>query len=693
MMQGDGFQGQPSTSASEATPTRGTILLSETTIFEKFRELPLQNKCKPRHIDECTYLVTCNLRDSDLAVAEVEYWGRFTDVVRKTTTGQVGLAPFNEFMARVFFELRVQTLGGRPDHIYDVVVRNGSEGEWILLQKTDSSFHHAVNRFHSAWKRDPGKNDFWWVNIVFIERPPDYSPPGPSDMVIGQLGLHRQRECDYTARYNGQDKDKVRELESTSTTRQENDGRRQPQPSTQPATEGSQLMPGSSNISRRPRARDGVPPSHGHRPAKVPKERLQRSLPRLPSGTKSTSTSSTKKQLLSALPKIQSKLRGIKDRITPGTPTTKAPSTRVEPPGEPAPPPAEPCTVLTALGAEIKQGGIHNLNGILPVMASPSPDQWARCCRLIPDLDPARLSLDARARSIRLPHSSLCITPVQFYSAHQMLQGGSGFLCHDMGLGKTHTVLATAALKALVVASKRRCDDDWASGFSSRHLPRAAGSREVKKKCPTQGARPGDVECFCVPGGATRHMYEELARSPGASLVLVPSSARGTWLEAIVRAEFRSPCYNFRFVSKSADVPAGLRCNLETTKTMLFRMGAVARTTTRSVRSALDLEWTSRSGLDGLASYVFVVLHGDTDWYSAFQYRPSDLRPRPRPDCVFTGVNGTCYAAPMGLTFVDEAHMPGLWRSTSSPMIMARYVFVHLPLCRPRLADTCPTTY
>lgn len=603
---------------------------------------------------EFMYLVTCNLRESDLAVAEAEYWGTFTDIVRRTAAGQLGFFSFDEFIARVLFELRVQTHGGRPDHTYDVLVRNGSEGGWKILQKTDDSFHDAVNSYYSAWKKDPERNDFLWVNVVFVKRPPSYYPPGPSDSVAGHFLHSLQHGPSYTSRSNnGPDK-------ASGAVRHEHN-RSQPGPSARPA-------PGASQLSQFIQAPLSTPDRPGLLGVPQNNRLLHHPLPPLPSSpiTSDHSGGSNTKKLLSALPKIQSKLRNIKDRISPRSPIAKTPDILLQPAEEPTP--VEPPTVLTALGSEIKQGGIHNLNGLLPVTASPSPEQWRRCCRLIPDLNPGQLALNVRARSICLPYSKLCITPVQFYSAYQMLQGGSGLLCHDMGLGKTHTVIATAALKAVVVYSKRRCDNDWASQFSSRHLPRDAAQAGLR--CPTQDKRPGDVECFCVPDGTTRQIYDELARSPGASLIHIPSSARGTWLEAIVNAEFRTSSYNFRFISKSADVPADLRSNLEMTKNTLFRMGAAEKT--KSVRTALDLEWTSRSGLDGLGSFIFIVLHSDPDWYNAFQYRPSDLRPRPQPDCVFTGPNGTCYAAPIGLTFIDEAHMPGLWRSTSSPMMMAR---------------------
>lgn len=600
-------------------------------------------------INDCPYLVTCNLREPDLAIAEAEYWGRFTDITRRTITGRMGLISFDEFLNRVLFELRVQTHHGRPDYTYDVLVRNGFAGEWKVLDKTDNSFHQALEDYYYGWKKHSDPHNFMWFNLIFVHRPPRYYPSGPSQQMVDQL-LNPPRHS--PPRHDDTERGPTPPPHAPDTIS------RKPLPPLPSGMPQPLAIPSNRTAGCRddrflnPRTPPPVPP---HAPATT--SRTSGSTPEKGRGTR---------RLLSALPRLQSKLRIIKDKMSPRSPISPAsPSTRTRRPddslleGE--------STTLTALGSEIKHGGIHNLNMLLPVTKSPSMDQWKRCCRLIPDLNPEQLALDPRQRSIRINHSMLMITPVQFYSAVQILQGGSGFLSHDMGLGKTHTVLATAALKALIIASKKRCESDWASQFASRHLVKNVAARGLT--CPTQDRRPQDVVCYCVPDGMTRIIYDELERSPGATLIHIPSTARATWLEAIVNANFKVH-FNFRFVSKSADVPTDLRINLETTKKTLFRMGATEKT--KTVHNTLDLDWTSRSGLDGLGSYVFMVLHSDSDWYNTFQYKPSDLRPRPQPDCVFTGANGTCYAAPIGLTFIDEAHLPGLWRPTSAPMIMAR---------------------
>lgn len=726
MSQRDGPQ------ASGARPTPGLRVLSDITVFERFAELTLAQNHRPKGISDCTYMVTSNLGEPDFYLAEAEYWGSFTDITRRTATGQLEFVSFEEFLNRVLFELRLQTHRGRPlDHTFTVLVKKGFAGEWEILQKTDNSLHRAIGDHYAAWTKHPESHGCMWFNFVFAFRPPRFHPPGPSRQMVDQLLGLPQR--DDTERGPTPPPHAPGTTERAPTPPPHAPGtiprhceterappppphasgtipriqRRPPPPPHAPGTislhrrryDETKRGPPPPTHARRtiPRKPLPQPPSGVLQPPQISRTIPRKPLPQLPSGVlqppqissnsnvgwqddrflnprtllpilpHAPATTSKKsisaRRLFSALPKLQSKLRVIKDKMSPLSPRSPiSPVTRTR--GPDAPIPEEP-TTLTALGSEIKHGGIHNLNMLMPVTKSPSMDQWKKCCRLMPDLDPEQLALHPRQRSIRINHSMLMITPVQFYSAIQMLQGRGGFLSHDMGLGKTHTVLAAAALKALIIASKKRCETDWASPFASRHLVKNVAARGLT--CPTQ--RPQDVACYCVPDSMTRIIYDELTQSPGATLIHIPSTARATWLEAIVNAKFRLH-FNFRFVSKSADVPAELRINLETTKKTLFRMGAIEKTQT--IRNTLDLDWTSRTGLDGLGSYVFIVLHNDSDWYNTFQYKPSELRPRPQPDCVFPGTNGTCYAAPIGLTFIDEAHLPGLWRPTSAPMIMAR---------------------
>lgn len=625
-------------------------MTTETMIFDTFMSLP---SYKPRFINECTYMVTSNLQD--LSIAKTAYWGKFTDFLFRDDAGQLRLIAVNEFISRVFYELRVQTHERIPQSSYTVVVGNGSLDQYKELQRTDDGFQLAIQSYDSARSKDLDQNKFMWFHFHFFSKPPSYKSPGPAPKVTNQL-LYRL-QFGYYARLDNTDKKDESELEGSSP-----EAKRRLQRSRSPQSTSRNPYAGQSGNRGMVHRRNPRPDKQSTLPvASTPVQTT-------PSTSKKTTSgeSTVRCKLLSRLPKVPvpSRIRNVlsgsssRNQVAAAEQTVDVPLYPLETP-----------TILTALGPDIKQGGIEDLNGLLPVTASPSMDQWKKCCRLIPDLDPTQLMLDVRARSIRLRHSNLYITPVQLYSAYQILQGGSGFLCHEMGLGKTHTVLATVALKALVVGSKRRCDADWGSPFSSRHLlPNAS---QAGLECPSQSKRPGDVQCYCVPDGVTRQIYDAL--SPGASLIHIPSSARATWLEAITQAEFRTG-YDFLFVSNSPDVPENLRRNLQHLKSF-FKMGAVEKK--QVVRDAFDLNWTSHVGFEGLGTHVFVVLHSDPTWYNAFRYRPSELRPRPQPDCIFDMKDGACYAAPISLTFIDEAHMDGVWKWRGVPMIMARYVLFY----------------
>lgn len=624
----------------------GAEMTTDTKIFDAFMTL---SSYKPRSIDECTYMVTSNLQDP--SVAKTAYWGSFSDFLFRDDTGQLRLIVMNEFISRVFYELRVQTHERFPASSYSVVVGNGSLDQYSQLQRSDEGFQLAIQSYDLARGKDPNQNRFMWFHFHFFSKPPSYKTLGPAHRVTNQLRYRLQ--FGHFPRLDNTDRGSESEAYSPEAERLSQRSRPPQGTSSKPYTGQA----GNTTI---------------HRRIAGPNNQVEPPLPIAsspvgtgPSPSKKTNLgeSSVQSKLFSHLPKVPvpRKVRNVlsgsrsRNQATPVEQIADVPPSSLDIP-----------TALTALGPEIKHGGIDDLNGLLPVTASPSIDRWNKCCQLIPDLDPKQLMLNVRARSIRLRHSNLYITPVQFYSAYQILQGGSGFLCHDMGLGKTHTVLATVALKALIVSSKKRCDADWGSPFSSRHLSKHAA--QAGMMCPSQSKWPGDVQCYCVPDGVTRQIYEAL--SPGASLIHIPSSARATWLEAIVNAEFRS-AYDFVVVSSSPDVPENLRRSLQDVKN-LFKMGAVERR--KVVRDPFDLDWTSRAGFERLGSHVFVVLHSDTTWYNTFRYRPSELCPRPQPDCVFDMKDGACYAAPISLTFVDEAHMDGVWKWRGMPMIMARYV-------------------
>lgn len=338
------------------------------------------------------------------------------------------------------------------------------------------------------------------------------------------------------------------------------------------------------------------------------------------------------------------------------------------------PEPIERQTVLTELALELKRGGIEDLNGLLPVTRSPSMDQWRACCRLLPHLDPEQVAQDPKARSISFYHTKLTITPFQFWTAYQMLQGGGGFLAHGMGLGKTHSVLAAVTLKALIARSRGRCEEYWAirqSGGGRRHLPRDAKANGPSSlACPSQ--KPGDVQCYCVPGGATRQLGEEVLVR-GVSLIAVPGDLMSDWINAVVQAAFRPSTYHFVVVG-GGDVPAYLKQDISLLRSK-FKVTAVpspalvASPGDPLVRDAFDLDWANWSTLETVGSYIFLISHHNTTFWDTFKFTPRELGMSTQTKARFQ--TGTVYGAPVGLHFIDEAHLPTVWSPSHLPMLMA----------------------
>lgn len=328
-------------------------------------------------------------------------------------------------------------------------------------------------------------------------------------------------------------------------------------------------------------------------------------------------------------------------------------------------------TILTQLAFELKDGGINDLNGLLPVTKSPSPHQWRVCCQLLPHLDPDQLAAHPQARAIGLLGSKLAVSAFQLWTAYQILLGGSGFLAHGMGLGKTHCVLAAVALKALIAGSKKRCEEFWAMQSTRsrsqvpRHLPKhAMANAGSNLACLSQ--RPGDVQCWCVPGGVTRQLGESLV--PGASVISVPSDLMSDWVSALVQADFKPSCYNF-VVLGGSEVPPHLRQDLSFLM-VKFKMSASTLATQATVKTAFDLAWTSRTSLEAAGTYVFLTSHYNPMLNDTFRYRARDLGMLPNVGPKFE--TGSVYGAPIGLHFIDEAHLPGVWTPTHYPMVMAR---------------------
>lgn len=373
-------------------------------------------------------------------------------------------------------------------------------------------------------------------------------------------------------------------------------------------------------------------------------------------------------QKVSKIPKRIAKSLAVPTPPTQANAFAPRPLTRPEPRERP--------TVLTALACELKQGGIDDVNGLLPVTKAPSRSQWRICCQLLPHLDADQLAQkDPRARSITLLNTKLALAPFQLWTAYQILQGGGawsgGYLAHGMGLGKTHCVLAAVALKALIAGSQKRCDEFWAlqptrgRAQAPRHLPRnAMANPEFNRVCPSQ--RPGDVQCWCVPGGVTRQLGQSLV--PGASVVSVPSDLMSDWVKAVLQADFKPSSYNF-IVLGGSEVPAHLRQDLGLL-TAKFKMSASVPAKQPVVRDALDLTWTNRTTLGAAGTYMFLTSHHNPTLHDTFRYRPRDLGVPPNAGPRFEAE--TLYGAPVGLHFIDEAHLPGVWTPQNHPMQLAR---------------------
>lgn len=311
-------------------------------------------------------------------------------------------------------------------------------------------------------------------------------------------------------------------------------------------------------------------------------------------------------------------------------------------------------TSLASLAPEIGRPGLYNLNGFLPVTNLTDLAEWEARCEILPALEPRELLRDMQARSIHILRSKLRVTPPQFFSAVEMLSKGSIFLAHEMGIGKTHTVLAALPLRILVFNSKNACAQAWGSRSNTKHLPKLARYGV----CPSQSERYGDVQCYCVPTGITRQLGDSL--SHGVALVQFPANAKAEWMNAADQAEFTEKSYDFVVVSSSTDVPLRLRGDLEMYKRR-FKLKMTPRPDNDKRKSASyhpeSVEWTVGARNADLDSTVFFITAGVTaSWHKTFQH---PIR--------FSDQENTVYGAPVGLSVIDEAHTASLWGQASGP--------------------------
>lgn len=552
-------------------------------------------------------MITSNLKRK--TVAEVHYWATLKDLFHQDASGQlVGYISMADFLERIYYELRVRNShGDNIGSLFTLLVQFGLDTPMHKLDQTDQSILQAIQDYNDFLQLTtlPRHKCVLRFHLEFSSRPEGYSATQPSQRITNRH---------------------PKALESPSVL-----GRDQIQS---------------------PQSQDPSPSHH-------------KTLEKIPSigSSKSARTTSTNfvpqprqgptiKSIVDRIPENKVALRQFGNNFIPES-LSKLEGIFSD----------KQASVLSSLGPRMGVAGIYNLDEGLLDTSSPTIDEWAVCCSLVPDLNPVELSKDIRARSIPILRSTLSITPPQFYSAVEMLRRPAGFLAHEMGIGKTHTVLAAVALRVLILNSKRACEQAWSSGSKGQHLDRNARPQQGQV-CPSQTKRPGDVQCYCMPGGLT----QEIGRlSRGITLIQVPANARTEWINAVTQAKFSKSSYDFVVVSQSPDVPAELKRGREFFKAfgsnckLSTRFKPNNQTALQDVE-ATDLDWDIGAKLGYLESHVFIIAHTDRTWYDMFKI-------------TIDGLPVQVYAAPVGLSFIDEAHNPDLWASSgpaSHTQIMAR---------------------
>lgn len=547
------------------------------------------------------YMITSNLKRN--TTAEVHYWATLGDLMYKNASGRpVAYKSTDEVLRRIYYELHIQN--SKDDKIvstFTLFAQFGLHPTATLhpVDRHGQSISNAIQHYDAFLKSTdiPAYKRVLRLHLEFSSRPDGYASAQPS-----------RRITDY---YLKLIKDPIVLYDDGTLVPLKDD----PKPSRLHALEQTQSLK-KRRSSAQTTLSDFIPSSH---------------------------RSQTIERVASGVPENKVPLRQFGKNLIPegllrldGMFSDKQPS------------------VLAQLGPRMGVAGVYNLDEGLLDTPSPNVDEWRACCSLLPDLSPYELSKDIRARSIPILRSTLRITPPQLYSAVEMLRRPAGFLAHDMGLGKTHTVLAAVALRVLILNSKRMCEQAWSSGSKGQHLGRSTRPQQGQH-CPSQSKRPGDVLCYCVPGGLTREIGR---RTRGVSLLQVPTNARTEWINAIAQAKFSKASYDFVVVSQSSDVPADLKrprefYNVFGSTCKLNPTVKPNNQTPPQHLEAADFDWEIGAKFGYLESFVFVISHTDATWFDMFKLS-------------INGLPNQIYAAPVGLSFIDEAHNPNLWASGSS---------------------------
>lgn len=373
-------------------------------------------------------------------------------------------------------------------------------------------------------------------------------------------------------------------------------------------------------------------------------------------------------------------------------------------------------TVLTELASGVEE--VDYLTSILPSTYGSEleyqQDLFKFFARFYPHIDTKQ---HENTRSINFRHTALCVSPVQFCRAMQiifqdyMTGHAGGLLASEMGSGKSIIVLCSAVIRANLFQNKRVVEAEWEEAETRARSKKASSSQNAQRLehlprdapkgrglvCPTQRHRPHACLCFCVPDGVTREYIPRL--KPGATLIQVPSNAISGWIDILEAALFQRTSYNMTVLHNGPSLSSRLQPGpdfLGGTRFNRWRMGAVMPKGHPGglITRTEDLQWLTQPAplLDtskamgpsmAMETYTIFQTHQSTRLRDLFSWHISDLSPAPQ-GCEFPPEG--LYAFPVGLTFLDEGHK--VLGQNSLPLQMVReHRSIHATPSETRLSD------